>query len=351
MKILFITDLYPISEDETKTPKVLFNFVQEWKKSGIDVEVLKPNFLINSFIRHKKFYKTGVINEVYNVNYFSPFLGNIKNKIPNYAYDVIVAHMPSGIIFANKLEGKLICAVHNSDIEVLTNPLYKIYFKTQMEQAYKKSIGIACRSEVLKQKFLTLYPQYENKVFLIPSGINFKPVLRETIKKTKIVTCANLIKRKNIDKLIYAVNDIPDMELTVIGDGKELNYLKNISEKNIKFSGYLEQDKVIDTFKQSDIFILPSVNETFGMVYLEAMASGCITVCTKNNGIDGIIKDNYNGFLIEPNTISIKNVINKIKKIDDFEIKTLLQNCYNTVNNYSLTNCADMYLKNILEIM
>lgn len=351
MKILFITDLYPISQDEIQTPKVLFDFVQEWKKSGVNIEVLKPNFLLNSFIRHKKFYKTGKFNDVYNVNYFTPFLGSIKNKIPDYDYDVIVAHMPSGIIFANKLQGKLICAVHNSDIEILTNPLYKFYFKEQMETGYKKSIGIACRSEVLKRKFLKLYPQYENKVFLIPSGINFEPILREKINRAKIVTCANLIKRKNIDKLIFAVNDIPEMELKVIGSGNELKYLKKISNKNVKFTGYLEHDKVIEIFKQSDIFILPSVNETFGMVYLEAMASGCITVCTKNDGIDGIIKNNCNGFLIEPNSTSIKSVINKIKCMDDIEISTLLQNCYKDVNNYSLANCADMYLKNILEIM
>ena len=353
MKILLVTDLYPISDDEIKTPVVLFDFVREWKKSGIDVDVLKPNFLLNSFIRHKKFYRTGIFNDVYNVNYFTPFWGNVKNKIPNYNYDydVIVAHMPSGIIFANKLQGKLICAVHNSDIEVLTNPLYRIYFKKQMEIGYKKSIGIACRSEVLKNKFLELYPQYENKVFLIPSGIDFKPLLREKNNRTKIVTCANLIKRKNIDKLIFAVNDMADMELTVIGSGKELTYLKKISNKNIKFTGYLNHEKVIDIFKQSDIFILPSVHETFGMVYLEAMASGCITVCTKNDGIDGIIKDNYNGFLIEPNTISIKSLIDKIRHTDDIEMKILLQNCYNTVKNYSLANCADIYLKNILEFM
>ena len=51
--------------------------------------------------------------------------------------------------------------------------------------------------------------------------------------------------------------------------------------------------------RESDIFILPSRNETFGMVYMEAMASGCITVCSKNDGVDGIIRDGINGFLCE----------------------------------------------------
>ena len=72
-------------------------------------------------------------------------------------------------------------------------------------------------------------------------------------------------------------------------------------------------DEVIKNMRESDIFILPSVNETFGMVYLEAMASGCITVCTKNDGIAGIIKDGENGFLTEP-----ENINETLKKIKYF---------------------------------
>ena len=58
MKILVITDLYPIKSDEKFTPKTIQNFVQGWEKLGHEVRVIKPNFLLNSFIRKKPFYKS-----------------------------------------------------------------------------------------------------------------------------------------------------------------------------------------------------------------------------------------------------------------------------------------------------
>ena len=182
MKILFITDLYPIQSGETTTPRTLHNFVLEWIKQNHDVDVIRPNFVFNSALRGKKFHKTGFYEfegvKIYNVNYFSPFLFDIEHKLTRHCetnifgfnksnhrsslpqdaeeiasvdnsrekpnlkprndgkYDLIIAHMPSGIIFANKLVEKykhivelpLVCGVHCSDIEVLTKPIYKYYF-------------------------------------------------------------------------------------------------------------------------------------------------------------------------------------------------------------------------------
>ena len=55
------------------------------------------------------------------------------------------------------------------------------------------------------------------------------------------------------------------------------------------------------TLGQSDVFVLPSVNETFGMVYLEAMSQGCIPIGTSGEGIDGIIENGKNGYLCDRN--------------------------------------------------
>ena len=76
-----ITDLYPVKSEEINTPKTLYNFVQSWICQGHKVDVIKPNFILNSFLRKKPFYKTGWYENVYNVNYFTPFWFNIKNKL------------------------------------------------------------------------------------------------------------------------------------------------------------------------------------------------------------------------------------------------------------------------------
>ena len=160
--------------------------------------------------------------------------------------------------------------------------------------------------------------------------------------KVKILTCANLIRRKNIDKLIRACENIDNALLTVIGDGKEMKKLKKLSSK-VSFLGHLEHRKVIEEMRSSDIFVLPSQGETFGMVYLEAMASGCITVGLKGDGIDGIIKDSENGFLCDLDNISevIQNIIN-------FENQNeILNNAYNTILNFTQEKACLNYINNL----
>lgn len=363
MKILFITDLYPVKPGETTTPLTLHNFVFEWAKQGHEVTVIKPNFILNSFLRGKPFYFTGKYEfegiKIFNVNYFTPFCFDILKKLPNdikYGnYEVIIGHMPSGIIVANKIarvtRKPLICGVHYSDLDVLTNPIYEFYFKDQLKDTYKRAKRIACRSFAIQRKFSEILPEYTEKTFVATSGLRdfkFNQSIQSPFNigrpKLNILTCANLIKRKNIDKLILAVKELPEFELTIIGDGVELENLKKIETQNIKFLGRLPNEKVLQEMHKSNIFVLPSVNESFGMVYLEAMASGCITVCTKNDGIDGIIKDGENGFLCEPNVKSIKETLLKIKNVNN--LSKIIQNSINSVRELSVEECAQNYLIN-----
>lgn len=385
MNILFITDLYPVKSDEKTTPRTLLAFVEEWKKMGHNVDILKPNFILNSFLRGKPFYKSGQYGDVFNINYWTPFLGNIKSKLPNLPkYDIVVAHMPSGILFADKLGLPFVAGIHNSDIEVLTSPLYKIHFKPRLEKALKNAKAIACRSFVLQDKLLKLYPEFEEKTFVAPSGIDKKAAMFLDAKQNekhsadtnfsrftshislssdmnhslltthhspiKVLTCAHFKKRKNIDKVIKACKGLECFELTVIGNGKERKKLEKI-DKNVIFTGRLPHDEVLAKMRNSDIFVLPSVGETFGMVYLEAMASGCITVCTKGDGIDGIIKDRENGFLTEPNPENIKETLLNIKNLTKEELNSLYTNSFNTIQHYTSTLCAERYLQQILKIM
>lgn len=340
MKILVITDLYPIKDNEKFTPKTLKNFVDGWEELGHEVRVIKPNFLLNSFLRRKPFYKSDIYGNVENINYFLPFIGNIKNKIKTeFTPDIVIAHMPSGVIFANKLKLPFVAGVHVSDLEVLTNPIYSIYFKTELEKAYKNATKIACRSNVLKQKFLKLCPEYENKTFVCYSGIDFEPIKRnwQTSGKIRVLTCANLIKRKNVDLVIKECENL-NVELRIIGEGKELKNLKKLSSKPV-FLGYLPHAKVLEEMKKADIFALPSINETFGMVYLEAMASGCITVCRKDDGVSGIIKNNENGYFWQD------GIIEKI--INSENQNKILENSYQTLKNYTSLGACKNYLLNI----
>ena len=340
MKIFVITDLYPIKDEEKFTPKTIKNFVEAWENLGHEIRIIKPNFLFNSFLRKKPFYKSGIYGNVENINYFLPFVGNIKNKIKTkFEPDIVIAHMPSGLIFANKLDLPFVAGVHVSDLEVLSNPIYSIYFKSELEKAYKNATKIACRSEALKKKFLKLYPQYEDKTFVCYSGIDVEPIKRiwQPKGRVKVLTCANLIKRKNVDLVIKECEKL-DVDLTIIGEGKELANLKKLSSKP-RFLGYLEHSLVLEEMKTADIFALPSINETFGMVYLEAMAMGCITICRKNDGISGIIKDGENGYFWE------EGIIEKI--INSQNQKEILEKTYQTILGYTSIDAGKNYLSHI----
>lgn len=339
MRLLVITDLYPISEDEKYTPRTIQNFVKSWEKMGHEVRIIKPNFLINSFLRKKPYYKEGIYGQVENLNYILPFIGDIKKKIRTlFAPDFVIAHMPCGLIFANKLGVDFCAGVHASDLEVLTNPIYRFYFKTELEKAYRNAKCIACRSYVLKDRFLKLYPQFRQKTFVAPSGIDEELIIKkewQEKEKLKVLTCGQFIKRKNIDKVIKACEKFENLDLTVIGSGKQK--LEKLSDKT-KFLGQIAYKEVLAEMRNADIFILPSKNETFGMVYLEAMASGCITVCSKNDGVDGIIRDGINGFLSE-------NVEETLERILNFPEKNLiLENTYATISNFTSQKAAENYI-------
>jgi glycosyltransferase involved in cell wall biosynthesis len=375
MKILFITDLYPLKSGETASPRTLHNFVLEWIKQNHVVDVIKPNFIFNSMLRGKKFYKNGFYEfegvKILNANYFSPFLFDIEKKLAGkldlnkytlQEYDLIIAHMPSGIIFANKLFEKyksivelpVVCGVHSSDVEVLTNPVYKFYFKKQLEQAYHNAKKIACRSFVLQKKFTEMFPNLAEKTFVAASGVKTtvrtksSPLTKDT-STVKVLTCANLIKRKNVDKLILSMRGLDGFVLKIAGDGVELGMLKKLVAQNklenrVEFLGKLSQKEVFTQMQNSHLFVLPSVSETFGMVYLEAMENGCVTVCTKNDGIDGIIIDGENGFLTEPTPEGIKKTLIRIKNFETLD--KIVENSLETIKNYTPEICADNYLKN-----
>ncbi len=341
MRILLITDLYPVTENEKTTPKTLLNFVTEWQNAGHEVDVIKPNFILNSFLRGKPFYKSGQYGNVLNLNFWTPFW-----KIPpiNKKYDLVIAHMPSGILYADKLKIPFVAGIHNSDLEVLTNPLYKFHFRKRLKTALYNAKAIACRSYVIEKKLLKLFPEFKEKTFVTPSGISApQPTMRENHDKIKVLTCANFKKRKNIDKVIKACKG--NYELTVIGDGKLRRKLEKL-DRGVTFTGWLKSDEVLNEMRKADVFILPSIGETFGMVYLEAMSQGCITVCTKDDGIDGIIIDGENGFLTTPE--NVQQTIDKINSLTTDERKVLREKAFNTIN--SLTPravCRQLFATNL----
>lgn len=120
-----------------------------------------------------------------------------------------------------------------------------------------------------------------------------------------VITCiAELHKRKGQKYLLQAFRklqaEFPTIHLMIVGTGPAEKELK---EKygdipNVHFLGWRED--IPQILKASDIFVLPSLREAFGLVILEAMASGVIAVATDNGGTTDIIEHGKSGYLIPP---------------------------------------------------
>ena len=368
MKILFVSDLYPIGNEDI--PKTLYCFVHEWHKNGHCVDVIRPNFMLNTIIRGHKIIKEKVYNEqginIYNLNFVTPFMFNVWSKLPKdftlKNYDIMISHMPSGALMAQRLlereKIRYICSVHTSDITVLTDIKYSLYFKNKLKQAYKSADKISARSPILQQKIEQIIPELQDKIFVAYSGIDF-PIQTQpdkykfNYKTLQICTVSKLIKRKNIDIIIKGLSELKyEFVLTVIGEGKEKKHLMHLAEQlgirtKVKFLGKLSQENVLRNMQKNDIFILLSRNETFGMVYLEAMSMGNIVIANKNDGISGILKDEQNSFLINANSKELIRCIDKIYNLKETNINKIRNNAVETVKNMTITKAATHYIQNI----
>ncbi len=149
-------------------------------------------------------------------------------------------------------------------------------------------------------------------------GIINKPIF-EKLKKEyqkRFLYVGRLSRVKNLEILIKVFNDLPNYQLTLIGDGEETKHLKSIANQNISFNPPIENIKLQNEFLNHDIFILPSISETWGLVVEEALYFGLPVMISKNCGSVELIKNGVNGYIFEPmNSEKIKSLILNIDNI------------------------------------
>lgn len=109
-----------------------------------------------------------------------------------------------------------------------------------------------------------------------------------------------LVLEKNIDvfadAFMQARRENPALRALVAGEGPERDrFRRNIPDG--VFPGHLEGEELAQAYAGSDIFLNPSITETFGNVTLEAMASGLACVCARSAGSISLIEDGVNGYL------------------------------------------------------
>ncbi|MGB4413705.1 MAG: glycosyltransferase [Paludibacter sp.] len=399
--ILLITTIYPAPDLKYGT-SVCHYFTKEWVKMDYKVKVIHYQvvypyvfYIFSKLFREFIASKTGAIVETHrqiadkcykidgvDISRFPIFkripMGKfskrvleknlnkiiIKNEQEKFIPDYIIGHFSNPQLFIiSTLKGKYpnskTCMImHDNGLSI--KKIFSNNFSDLME-----NIDVwGFRSKPLKFDFEQNFGKVKNS-FMCYSGIPKSYIINELPKDRfnnplrKFLYVGDFIKRKFPEILPIAIKnayDSIDFSITFIGSGAEKQNIYNAAEKleiqnKIFFIGRIERDEIIDYFDNSDCFIMISKGEAFGLVYLEAMARGCITIGSKNEGIDGIIVNNVNGFLCEPgNDIELTEIIKKINNMTPIQRQKISQNAINTAREMTDYLVAKNYIQELESI-
>lgn len=206
----------------------------------------------------------------------------------------------------------------------------------------------------------TFFKKYENKIKIIPNGINLK---NKKIKKRKkfIVLCVSLLKKthrfKGIDYLIKALKHLDKIHLVIIGNGELNKTYQLLAERldiadKITFTGYVNDEELYDWYAKAGCLCLPSTSkkEGFGLVALEAMSMGTPVIVTDVCGIASIVKKAKCGLVIKPK--SVEQIVVAINKLfsDKKMMAEMGSKAYKVAKKYSWKKIANIYLKIYKEV-
>ena len=167
------------------------------------------------------------------------------------------------------------------------------------------------------------FTERKEKIAVIYNG--FTPVRLATKKESEkviIMFGATLVERKGLRYLLEAFakleKEFQKIELWVAGGGPLLQNCKELArefqiQEKVSFWGTVPHKKMLELMNEADIFVLPSWNEAFGVVYLEAMSFKKPVIGTIGEGISEIIEDGKNGYLVSPR--NSEEIIRKLRKL------------------------------------
>lgn len=146
----------------------------------------------------------------------------------------------------------------------------------------------------------------ENKLTLVSYGVNLNNFYPSQKKDQifRFISVGSISLRKGSIYTLEAFNELnlPDAELLMVGGiDQEMFPLINKfrSNKKIKFINHVPQNKLVDYYNKSDVFIISSIEDGFAMVILQALACGIPVICSNNSGGSELIKNRENGFVVQ----------------------------------------------------
>ena len=238
---------------------------------------------------------------------------------------------------SKKINKPYIVSVRNTDMNTYFKLMWwkKDYFYSTLTSACSVIfISPQYKKDCLEQYFdKSIVNKIEKKIRIIPNGIDSyylqnKQNIANTINDpVKIVFVAGFSNNKNLLRLIKAIVLLKsrgyNLTLTAIGRSLpnrkvskayvELLEKEVLGKDFINLVDYKQKEDLCKAYRKADIFAMPSILETFGLSYAEALSQGLPIVYTKRQGFDGFYKNGEVGYAIEP--LDVEDIANGIESV------------------------------------
>jgi N-acetyl-alpha-D-glucosaminyl L-malate synthase BshA len=276
----------------------------------------------------------------------------------HYAIPHASAALSAKQILASKdINLPIITTLHGTDITLLGKDKS---FKSVIEFAINNSDAVTAVSKSLKKETLSSF-NIKKEIQVIPNFIDsnlYKHEMDEVLRRNFasndekiIIHISNFRKVKRVQdvlKVFAKIKELIPSKLLLIGDGPERLEMEQLSRNlnlcdSIRFIGKLKAvEKVLSV---SDLFLLPSDTESFGLVALEAMASKVPVISSNSGGLPEVNIDGKTGFLLDVKDVNAmaEKAIYLLKNKEFLE--QFKQNAYIHAMEFDLPNILPLYEK------
>ncbi len=266
--------------------------------------------------------------------------------VEKYKPDILHGHMMfcDGIIcnmVYKRLGIEYVVSVRNTDMN--------LWFLWRLPWIRKKGIEVALNAKgiifinnpytnlFLERMPLRYRKALREKMTVVPNGVDrfwhenrYKPHVITAGKPIKLLTVGRIERNKNQETVAEALKILKDYGTeavyTNVGAVKDEGIAKRLKKiKNISLVNDLPKERLIDFYREADIFVLTSLRETFGLVYMEAMTQGLPVIYSEGQGVDGLFNDGEIGYRVkkdDPDEIA-NRVIKIIENYSDISKRCL----------------------------
>jgi len=173
-----------------------------------------------------------------------------------------------------------------------------------------------------KQQLLDFYPFCADKVIVSPHGVEVKPTIRKA-PRHRLFFAGRIVRSKGIEELLHAVaalaKQYPDIRLDVAGTGSKM-YLRKLHalcdslkiRSNVKWLGFQSHEKLLKMYGSYSAVVMPSKQESFGLVAMEALATGVPLVSTQAGGLAEFVDRGVAEVISKPTANEITRAIQQM---------------------------------------